>query len=149
MLDIPRAPSPQSTPAPRPPPATRSAPTASPQPAAPTPTQAPHRAAIATSPTTHSATPLSPHSAPAPEPPFVPLTDAQWARVIPLVAADRPRRGPPIDLRRLLDGVRWVLHHRARWHDLPAAYGTPTTAWRWHKRWTEDDTWTRITELLQ
>ncbi|HRI08488.1 MAG TPA: transposase, partial [Nannocystaceae bacterium] len=99
-------------------------------------------------PAPHSATALSPHSATSPDPPFVPLTDAQWARVIPLVAADRPRRGPPIDLRRLLDGVRWILHHRARWHDLPAAYGTPTTAWRWHKRWTEDDTWTRLLKAL-
>ncbi|MEZ4449561.1 MAG: transposase [Nannocystaceae bacterium] len=71
----------------------------------------------------------------------------QWTRVAPLIAADRPRRGPPIDLRRLLDGIRWVLHHSARRHDLPATFGTPT-AWRWHKRWVEEGTWARILKVL-
>lgn len=82
------------------------------------------------------------------ERPFVPLTDTQWSVISPLVGADRPRGGPPVDLRKEVDGVRWVLERRTRWAALPATFGSPTTCWRWHKRWTEDGTWMRLTTLL-
>ncbi|MCB9702772.1 MAG: tyrosine-type recombinase/integrase [Myxococcales bacterium] len=81
------------------------------------------------------------------EPHFIPLTDAQWSLVAPLVGAERHRAGPPVDLRRVVDGIRWVHERKARWHDLPAVFGTPTTCWRWHKRWSEDGTWALVSEL--
>jgi integrase len=82
------------------------------------------------------------------ERPFIPLSDTQWSRVAPLVGASRPRGGPPVDLRKVVDGIRWVLERKTRWHDLPATFGSPTTCWRWHKRWTEDGTWRQLSSHL-
>jgi hypothetical protein len=42
--------------------------------------------------------------------PFEPLRDVQWAAIVTLVDADRPRGGKPVDLRQVVDGIRWVLH---------------------------------------
>ena len=32
-----------------------------------------------------------------------------WAAIVTLVNADRPRGGKPVDLRQVVDGIRWVL----------------------------------------
>jgi integrase/transposase len=80
--------------------------------------------------------------------PFEPMRDPQWARVAPLVDADRPRGGKPVDLRRVVDGIRWALHSKSRWRDLPAAYGKSTTRRRWYTRWSEDGTWPRVEAAL-
>ncbi|MCB9701879.1 MAG: tyrosine-type recombinase/integrase [Myxococcales bacterium] len=82
------------------------------------------------------------------DPTFSPISDAVWARIAPLVGAERPRAGPPVDLRSVIDGIRWVLDRRARWRELPPRFGTPTTAWRWHKRWSADGTWERVCGVL-
>ena len=76
--------------------------------------------------------------------PFEPMRDDQWARVAPLVGAHRPRGGKPVDLRRIVDGIRWILHTKARWSTLPTAYGKSTTSWRWYNRWLEDGTWEAV-----
>ena len=78
------------------------------------------------------------------EQPFVPLSDEQWAKVAKIIEADRPRGGKPVDLRGIVDGIRWVLQREARWADVPARFGKPTTCWRWFQRWREDGTWSKI-----
>ena len=60
------------------------------------------------------------------------LSDAQWARVVPLLpgkAGDRGRTGA--DNRLFVNSVLWVLRSGAHWHDLPDRYGKWKTA---HKR---------------
>lgn len=81
--------------------------------------------------------------------PFAPLRDDQWARIAPLVDADRPRGGKPVELRRVVDGIRWALHTKARWRDLPAIYGKSTTSWRWYNKWREDGTWEAVEAALR
>ncbi len=83
-----------------------------------------------------------------PEPaPFKPLTNAQWAKVAPLVLPGRNQRSQP-HLRQTIDGIRWVLHHNAAWQKVPKEYGTGTTCWRWHQRWQEDSLWSRLLPLI-
>jgi len=80
---------------------------------------------------------------------FMRLDDAEWARVAPLVGANRPRPGPPVDLRGVVDAIRWVeFHEGARWSDLPREFGRPTTCWRWHKRWEERGVWAQVVGVL-
>jgi site-specific recombinase XerD len=83
----------------------------------------------------------------APAPAFKPLTNAQWAKVAPLVLpGHHPRTHASI--RKSLDGIRWVLHHRAAWNQVPKEYGASTTCWRWHQRWQEDGAWIHIEPLI-
>ena len=80
--------------------------------------------------------------------PFEPLRDVQWAAIVTLVDADRPRGGKPVDLRQVVDGIRWVLHTQGHWSDIPTSYAATTTCWRWYKRWCADGTWPKIEALL-
>ena len=80
--------------------------------------------------------------------PFEPLRDVQWAAIVTLVDGDRPRGGKPVDLRQVVDGIRWVLHTQAHWSDIPVSYASSTTCWRWYKRWCADGTWLKVETLL-
>src|SRR5687767_15968546 len=52
------------------------------------------------------------------------LTDAQWARLEPLLPPQKPRTGRPNDdHRRIVNGILWVLRTGAPWRDLPERYG--------------------------
>ena len=80
---------------------------------------------------------------------FVPMSDAQWKAIAAIVESTRgPCGGPRADLRRVVDGVRWVLHMGARWREIPAEYGKATTTWRWYQRWCEDGTWQQLAAAL-
>ncbi len=52
------------------------------------------------------------------------LTNAEWERLQPLLPAQKPRTGRPVeDHRRILNGILWVLRTGAPWHNgmaLPA-----------------------------
>ena len=75
------------------------------------------------------------------------LTDAQWAKIEPLLPRmPRSQRGgrPWASHRAVVDGILWVLKTGARWRDLPVEYPSPSTCWRRLKRWDEDGTWLRI-----
>jgi integrase len=80
-------------------------------------------------------------------PPFKSLTNAQWAKVAPIVLPGRNQRSQP-HLRQTLDGIRWVLHHNAAWQKVPKEYGTGTTCWRWYKRWQDDGVWIHLQPLI-
>ena len=61
------------------------------------------------------------------------LTDDPWALIEPLLPKHQPsskggRR--PIDHRRVLEGILWILRSGARWQDLPDRYPSPGTCWR-------------------
>jgi integrase len=80
-------------------------------------------------------------------PPFKSLTNAQWAKVAPIILPGRNQRSQP-HLRQTLDGIRWVLHHNAAWQKVPKEYGTGTTCWRWYKRWQDDGVWIHLQPLI-
>jgi len=81
---------------------------------------------------------------------FTRISDTEWARVGPLVGADQARPGPPIDLRGIVDAIRWFEHHAdVRWSDLPPDLGRPTTCWRWQKRWQKSGVWVKVREVLR
>ncbi|MBL9106825.1 MAG: tyrosine-type recombinase/integrase [Myxococcales bacterium] len=82
------------------------------------------------------------------EAPFVPLSDAQWTVIRPIVEHTRGSGGAASDLRKIVDGIRWVLQRDVRWRDLPAQYGRPTTCWRWYERWLNDGTWSQVEAKL-
>ncbi len=77
------------------------------------------------------------------------LTDEQWEVLAPLVARPRKRTGrPPVDNRRVLNGVLNVLNTGCAWMDMPREYGAYATAWRRHAQWSADGTLERIWRTL-
>lgn len=52
------------------------------------------------------------------------LTDAQWARLAPLMPGGcRGKRGPRTDNRRFLNAVLWIARSGSKWSYLPERYG--------------------------
>ena len=78
---------------------------------------------------------------------LVRLTEAQWAKVEPLLPKFKPsRKGgrKPVDNRRVFEGILWVLRSGARWKDLPPEYPSPTTCWRRLRDWEDQDVWLKV-----
>jgi transposase len=78
-------------------------------------------------------------------------TDAQWARVAPLLPPrDRSRGGrPPRDPRPIVAGLLWLARTGAAWRDLPAVYGAWISHYRYYHHWTATGLWPRILRALQ
>ena len=77
----------------------------------------------------------------------VELTDAQWAKIEPLLPKfKRSAKGgrQPVDNRRVFEGILWVLRSGARWKDLPSESPSPSTCWRRLRDWEEQDVWLAI-----
>lgn len=66
------------------------------------------------------------------------LTDAQLNWLTERIP-DPPRSPqggrPPVDKRKVIQGIFWILDNGAKWKDLPAEYGSKSTVHRWFQRW--------------
>jgi transposase len=77
------------------------------------------------------------------------LSDAEWARLAPLLPA-HPRQGHRWnDHRTVINGI----FHRTRtgcpWRDLPERFGNWKTVYNRHRRWSGDGTWEEIADELR
>ena len=78
------------------------------------------------------------------------LTDAQWARLAPLLPSAKPGGRPrTVDLREVVNGIVYRLREGCTWralpHDLPP-WGTVHTYFR---TWRRDGTWQRVHDALR
>jgi transposase len=77
------------------------------------------------------------------------LTDAQWARLEPLLpAASGWGRPPKWTRRQLIDGIRWRIRIGSPWRDIPAEYAPWPTLYGVFRRWQRDGTWDKILAAL-
>jgi transposase len=76
------------------------------------------------------------------------LTDAQWARLQPLLPARKPGRQREDD-RRILNGILWKLATGAPWRDLPERYGPWQSVYTRFWRWTQAGVWDRLFAAVQ
>jgi transposase len=85
-----------------------------------------------------------------PQPRRYELSDAQWARIAPLLPAQKPPTGRPNkDHRTVLNGILWILRTGAPWEELPERYGSPKTVSSRFYRWRKAGIWDRILTALQ
>jgi transposase len=78
------------------------------------------------------------------------LTDAQWAKLEPLLPPQRPTTGRPgKDHRTLVNAMLWRLDTGAPWRDLPERYGPWQTVYSRWRRWQRAGVWTRALAALQ
>lgn len=68
------------------------------------------------------------------------LSDAEWARIEPLLP--RGRKGAHrVDDRRVISGIVHMLRSGARWRDCPEAYCPYTTIYNRFNRWSRQGIW--------
>lgn len=73
------------------------------------------------------------------------LSDAQWARIEPLMPCSEGQRGRPFrDHRQVIEGIIFRFRTGVAWRDLPASFGPWATVWKRHHRFSKDGTWDRI-----
>ncbi len=78
------------------------------------------------------------------------LTDAQWARLEPLLPRPKkPGRPSAWTKRQLIDGIRWRVRVGAPWRDVPDCYGSWQAIYSLFRRWQRAGVWTRIVTGLQ
>ena len=90
------------------------------------------------------ATPAPPDARPLP----LTLSDAQWARVQPLLPPPAPVGRPPRDARTVVAGVLWILGTHASWRALPAQFGPWQTIYRRYHDWCATGLWPRLLTAL-
>jgi transposase len=82
------------------------------------------------------------------------VSDGLWERIEPLLPVRSRRfRHPgrkPLDDRRVLQGILFVLHTGIGWEHLPQelGFGCGMTAWRRLRTWQQNGVWDRLHELL-
>lgn len=78
------------------------------------------------------------------------LTDAQWARLAPLLPG-RPGTsgGRGRDNRQFVEAVLWLARNGARWRALPAERGNWHTTYTRFQRWAASGVWQRVFEAVQ
>ena len=78
------------------------------------------------------------------------LTDAQWAKLEPLIEACRPKgKTPPRDLRRTISAILWRHQNGAKWRSVPSELGPWSRAAQTFIRWARLGVWERLLGLAQ
>ena len=82
------------------------------------------------------------------------LTDAQWAKLEPLLkppggnrhAGGRPRK---YELRRIVDALLYVVKTGCQWRQLPSNFPPWLSVHQQFRAWRDNGTWERVTQALR
>jgi putative transposase len=77
------------------------------------------------------------------------LTDAQWAVLKPMLPVPKKRGRPPTDLRRIIDGILYVVKGGIQWRLLPSDFPPCKTVFHIFRKWTLDHTWEALNAQLR
>lgn len=75
------------------------------------------------------------------------LSDAQWARLAPLLP-NKTRGVPRVDDRRVISGIIVALQSGGRWVDVPSEYGPRKTLYNRFVRWSAKGFWQELFQVL-
>jgi putative transposase len=79
------------------------------------------------------------------------LTDAEWGILAPLLPTAQPGGRPrSVNLREVLNAIRYLVREGCRWRAIPHDFGVPyTTVHTYFRQWRDDGTWERIHAALR
>jgi putative transposase len=78
------------------------------------------------------------------------LTDAQWARLAPLLPPPQPGGRPrSVDLREVINGVLYRGREGCTWRALPHDLPPWGTVHAYFRRWRRDGTWQRVHDAVR
>lgn len=77
------------------------------------------------------------------------LTDEQWKELEPLIPPAKPGGRPrSVDVREVINGIRYVLRTGCAWAHMPHDLPCDKTCWYYFDRFSNDGTWQRVAETL-
>jgi putative transposase len=81
------------------------------------------------------------------------LTEEQWALLVSLLPERKWHPGgpgrPPYDLRRVLNGILYLIKTGCQWRMLPREFGHWSTIYAYFKRWRREGVWACLMEVLR
>jgi putative transposase len=78
------------------------------------------------------------------------LNDAEWALLAPLIPSSKPPGRPrSSDMRRITNGVLYMLRSGCAWRYSPREYGAWQTIYSYFRHWRRDGTWVQIHTQLR
>lgn len=78
------------------------------------------------------------------------LTDAQWARIAPLIPPAKPGGRPRgVDMREVLNGIFYLTREGVSWRALPHDFPYFGVCYWYHRRFQKDGTWEAINDTLR
>jgi transposase len=78
------------------------------------------------------------------------LTDAQFARIAPLLPKAKPGGRPrTVNLHDVVNAILYVDRTGCQWRALPVDYGPWSTAYDYFRKWRLDGTWQRLNDALR
>ncbi len=78
------------------------------------------------------------------------LSDPEWEILAPLLPTAKPGGRPrTVNLRRILNGIFYLLRGGCAWRMLPRDYGPWSTVYDYFRTWRLDGTWERIHTILR
>jgi len=78
------------------------------------------------------------------------LTDEEWAFIQPLLPPARVKNGAePVDLREVINTLRYQTRTGVQWDLLPHDLVPKSTAFDYYTRWSGDGTWQRLLDALR
>jgi len=78
------------------------------------------------------------------------LSEREWAILAPLLPPAKPGGRPrTVDLRRILNGICYVLRSGCQWRLLPREYGPWSTVYAYMRAWRRAGVWERIHTILR
>ena len=73
------------------------------------------------------------------------LTNKQWQLIADVFPRPAATGRPPVDRRKVVDGILWILRTGAPWRDLPEKFGKWATVWDLFDKWNNDG---KLDEIL-
>jgi putative transposase len=77
------------------------------------------------------------------------LTDAQWAYLKPMLPKPAHCGRPPIDRRRILEAILYIVKCGCPWRYLPADFPHWKTVYHVFRQWTLNHTWAALNDALR
>lgn len=76
------------------------------------------------------------------------LSDTQWAILKELIPPSRGGRHRTVDIRKILNGIRYLTKSGCQWRMIPKEYGPWETLYYYFDKWKRDGTWEDINDKL-
>lgn len=77
------------------------------------------------------------------------LDDRPCERAEAFLESERGPGRPPINDRRFVEAVLWILRTGAPWRDLPSEFGPWKTVFNGFDQWSKDGKWQRLFKVLR